>query len=438
MNKKTLEKLIEKRKKKMQQLVKRSNESNDVEEVRRIGDDILEIRDEINELETELESLSDEADPTGDEAERAAALEAQRRSAGPTSGTPQPEMRMNPVASYAQTRGQETRENTDPFDTVEYRTAFMDYVCRGVQIPHTMQTREAGTITTSDTSAVIPTTLMREIIKELDTYGNIYSRVRKLNVQGGVEFPLLTLKPEASHTSESSQTTEAQKVKINEKITFAYHGYECKIAQTLLSNVTTLEMFNQMFVPLAVEAVIKLIEHDIFAGTGSGQLKGILKDSRVPTKNIITLSQEDFTSYTGWKKKVFAKMKKAYRNGVFLMAQGTWDGYIDGMVDANGQPIGRINYGINNEENYRFCGKAVETVEDEIIANYEDASSGDVVAVFVNLNDYAINSNLEMTVVKWTDNDTSEVKNKVMLIADGKLLDPNGVIIIKKGASAGA
>lgn len=33
-------------------------------------------------------------------------------------------------------------------------------------------------------------------------------------------------------------------------------------------------------------------------------------------------------------KKVFGKMKKSYRNGTFYMAQSTFDGYIDGMVDG--------------------------------------------------------------------------------------------------------
>ena len=115
------------------------------------------------------------------------------------------------------------------------------------------------------------------------------------------------------------------------------------------------------------------------------------------------------------------------------MAQSTFDGYIDGMVDANGQPIGRVNYGIDGGETYRFGGKEVETVEEDIIAAYETAAVNDVVAVFADLKNYAINSNMKMTTVKWIDNDDNQIKNKVLLICDGKILDPNGVILIKKG-----
>lgn len=126
-------------------------------------------------------------------------------------------------------------------------------------------------------------------------------------------------------------------------------------------------------------------------------------------------------------------MKKAYRNGAFFMNQSTFDGHIDGMVDKNGQPIGRTNYGINGEESYRFLGKDVETVEDDLISSWDDAAKGDVVAVFFKGTDYAINTNMQMTTVKWVDHDTNEIKNKCIMIVDGKLVDPNGVLIIKKG-----
>ena len=56
-------------------------------------------------------------------------------------------------------------------------------------------------------------------------------------------------------------------------------------------------------------------------------------------------------------------------------------------------------------------------------------------AIFGDLKDYVVNSNLEMQVVKWTDHDTNELKNKVILIVDGKIADANGFILIKKGKS---
>ena len=106
------------------------------------------------------------------------------------------------------------------------------------------------------------------------------------------------------------------------------------------------------------------------------------------------------------------KMKKAYRNGSFVMNQSTFDTGIDGMEDKNGQPIGRTNYGVNGEETYRFMGKNVETVEDDVLPSWDDANEGDVIAVFMNFSDYVINTNMEMQVVKWTDHDNNKIKNK--------------------------
>lgn len=39
---------------------------------------------------------------------------------------------------------------------------------------------------------------------------------------------------------------------------------------------------------------------------------------------------------------------------------------------------------------------------------------------------------------RYTDNDKNEFVDKAILIADGKILDPNGFIVIKKGAAPAA
>lgn len=392
--------------------------SEDVKEVRALGDTLQSVLDELNDAKNQLAKVEEE------EANNAASAN-EGRSAQVAGAT------FNPAATYGARGASAPANDVDNYDTKEYRNAFMNFVCRGTVIPNELR----ATTATSDIGAVIPTTLVKEIVKELKSYGNIYAKVRKLNVQGGVEIPVLSLKPVATWIGETTPST-AQKVSANTKITFSYFGLECKISQTLLASIVALDVFENEFVPLAVEAITIALETAILNGDGNGKALGITKDTRVPAENVITLSATDIGSWGGWKKKVFAKMKKAYRNGTFFMAQGTFDGYIDGMEDKQGQPIGRVNYGIDGGETYRFGGKTVETVEDDIIASYESAASGDVIAVFVNLNDYAINSNMQMTTVKWTDHDTNEVKNKVMLIVDGKLIDPNGVLIIKKGAAA--
>lgn len=410
--KEKLEKLLNAKKEQRDNLNKTLIESDNKEERAAIGETLSKLSEEIRDVEAMLAEVDEPA--AGAEEEQAG----DNRAAAVVAG-----MTMRNGAK------QQEKRAADPCDTEEYRTAFMEFVCRGKAMPADLRAATA----TTDASAVIPTSILKEIIKEVQAYGNLYAAVRKLNVQGGVQIPILSLKPTASWVGETA-TSDEQKLQANTFISFNYFGMECRVAQTLLASVVTLDMFQQLFVPLAVEAMAKALDIAIMNGTGSGQFTGITKDSRVPSANVITISAEDFGKWDGWKKKVFGKMKKAYRNGAFYMAQSTFDGYIDGMVDQNGQPIGRVNYGIDGAENYRFGGKHVETVEDDVIKAYDDAAAGDVIAVFVDLKNYAVNSNMEMQVHKWIDRDTNTVKNQVIMICDGKLIDANGVLIIKKGA----
>lgn len=414
-----LQKTIDAKNKRATELKDRIKTATTADEVRSLGDTLDEVLTELEDAKAQLAELDDEGDDdtTGDDDDNSRAqipVSAELRG-----GTP--------FAAFATVKRSDKK--TDRHDTPEYRSAFMEYVCRGVEIPAELRTDVVTGV--ADASAVIPTSLMNEIITKMDTYGNVYKLIRKLNVQGGIAIPILSLKPEAAWVGEGK--SDSQKIKADEKITFSYFGVECKIAQTLLANVVTLEAFQALFVPLATEAIVKAVEIAIFKGNGISQPQGITTDKRIPKENIITMTPSEFASWDGWHKKVKAKMKKAYRNGAFFMNQSTFDGYIDGMVDKNGQPLGRTNYGINGEETYRFMGKDVETVEDDMIASWDDAAKGDVVAVFFKGTDYAVNTNMQMTTVKWVDHDTNEVKNKCIMIVDGKLIDPNGVLVVKKG-----
>lgn len=319
---------------------------------------------------------------------------------------------------------------TDKFNTTEYKNKFMDFFCRGTKIKN-----EAGITTTTDTSAVIPTELSTEIIQKVESYGNLYAKVTKTNIKVGYSIPVLSLKPTATWFGEGA-TTDAQEIKADEKITFNAYGLEVKVSRSLFVEVMAYDQFKALFVPLMTEAIVKAIESAIVNGTGTDKPLGITKDTRVPSENVISLTEAEFKSWEAWQKKVVAKIKKSYHNGEFIMEQSTYSGYINGMVDADGQPIARTNYGIDNGETYYFAGKHVETTEEDIIKSFDSAAVGDVVAIFCDLKNYVFNSNLQITANEWYDHDTHETKNNMILICDGKLADTNGVYLIKKAATS--
>lgn len=388
--------------------------------------------EEITALETEVTDLQEERAALQQAAEKRKALLARIAAGEPVGDEGDGGTQSTLLRSFAGVGGTQTqtKEPEDKYDTVAYRKAFMNYVCRGAAIP--TEFRVAETTTTADSGAVIPTSIMNEIIQKLESYGSIYAQVRKINVQGGVAIPIADLKPTA-HWITEEKTSDDQKASSKNSVTFNYYGLECKISQSILANVVTLKMFTDLFIPMAAEAMVKAIEIAIFNGTGEGQPLGVLKDTRVLA--VVELTEEEYASWKGWHK-VKGKIKKAYRNGSFIMNQSTFDVGIDGMEDKNGQPIGRTNYGINGEESYRFMGKTVETVEDEILPSWDDAAAGDVFAVFMKLSDYVINTNMEMQVTKWTDHDNNKIKNKCLMVVDGKAADTNGIILIKKAIKA--
>lgn len=319
------------------------------------------------------------------------------------------------------------REEEDPCDTAEYRDAFMEYVCRGTAIP--MELRQSETTATTDTAAVIPTTLAKQVVEKMSEYGDIWNRVTKMNVQGGVEFPVLDLKPTASWIGET-EVSDYQKVEANEKISFKFHQLECRLAQTILASVVTFSEFQERFVPLLAEAMVRALEKAIVSGSGSGQFLGVTKDPRVT--NVVELTEKEFGDWKAWRKKVKAKMPKAYRKGEFYMCQSTWDSYIETMSDDANAPVSTGYNPVTGEEVMRFMGKGAVTTEPDILPDFDAAASGDVVAIFIDWKNYVVNTNMQMQSVKWVDHDNNKVKYKSLMVADGKVLDPYGIVLIKK------
>lgn len=415
MDKKKILALIAKKNERKAALVAQSEACEDPAQLRAINKELDELNADIRELQALADSMpdSDSSDPDG-------------RTAAVTGQIP------GVVAAGTAVSQPEGRNDTgDKYGSLEYRKAFMEYVLRGTPVPE--EYRDDTFTSVADAAAVIPTTIMNEVIKEMKVRGQIFARCRKTNVPGGVRVPILSLKPVAKRITEASPS-ERQKILMNTYVSFSYLALECKVATSLLASVVSLPIFEEQLTPLIAEAMITTIEYEVFNGNGTTEQLGILKDTRVAAGQKVTLSSEEFGDWEAWKKKVFAKVPLAYRNYQIYMGAGTFDGYIDGMVDANGQPIGRTNYGISDAPTYRFGGKTVIEVEEDVIKSYDTAEVGDVVAVFANLDDYAINSNMQMAMYRWLDHDTNQYVNKALLINDGKPLDTAGIIIVKKGA----
>ena len=320
------------------------------------------------------------------------------------------------------------QRDVDPHDTMEYRRAFMEYVTRGKK-SDVLEFRADETTLPSDIGAVIPTTIINRIVEKMEEVGRIWSRVTKTSIQGGVEIPVSTAKPTAVWLA-AGQVAEKQKKVVNAKISFSYHKLQVRVAVELVAGTVALPVFEATVADNIAEAMVKALDAAIISGTGTGQPLGIANHN-VPSSRVATLSPEDFGKYETWPA-VFAKVPRSYRSGVALIVNDAdWHKYIVGMTDTTGQPIARVNYGLDGTIEERFLGREVIAVED-LLPSIDEADAGDVVGILVRLSDYMVNSNMAITYRRYFDENTDEWISKATMIADGKLADPNGVVLIKK------
>ena len=435
MRKKVLEQRLARLQAKKARLVERCNAATDANEVRSLTEEMDDVNAEINETQQELDAI---------EAEEAAGAEPQPDNGEQRSNVPTHATLINPVASFSGMGVAPTqqRSNEDEFASMEYRQAFKDYVQRGVMSPlisdgiKAMQLRSGTAANTEQLGAIIPTTLIQEFINEIrKVYGQLFTKVRKLNVQGGVRFPVGELQATFHWISEST-VSPRQDGGTMDDIMFEYNIGEIRVAQSLLSSIVALDLFEREVVSIMVKAYLQAMDLGIVNGTGKGQMLGILNDPRVT--NVVELTAAEINNWTAWRKKFFSTLPLGYRAGEFIFPLATVESYLETMADANNNPIFRqatgleVNDGDSRNPNGRFFGREVSLVEPDVLPDFDTANAGDVIGIFWQPNEYAINTNMQMAMKRYFDEETNKWVNKLLTIVDGRVLDPKGFVLIKK------
>ena len=358
------------------------------------------------------------------------------------------------VASFRSATSQRAEEDSDvnPLESTEYRKAFMNYVQRGTAIPAELRSKisayraslpaeqRAGIAeTTADTGAAIPFTIMREVINTVrKRYGNLYAKVRKLTVAGGVAFPIGALQADFKWIDEDTVSPRQKAGKLN-RVTFGYHTAEIRIAQSFLSQLLTITDFETKITEVIAVAYAKAMDTAIVKGTGDGMPLGILNDTRITnSSNVVNMTAAKINNWAAWKKDFFAKLPLGYRGGEFIFPVATVDAYLGTMADANNRPIYReatgleVNDGDAMYPGGRFYGREVSLVEPDIIPDFDSASSGDVIGIYWQPDEYAINENFGFAMRRYFDEETNEWVDKAIVVVDGKALNTEGFWLIKK------
>lgn len=421
-----LKKLIAAKEKRANELRELIKNSTDVNEARTAMTELEGVNGELTEARAQLVII---------EADEARA--AQGNGAG-----------FNPTASYGQNGTPAARgADVDGLSTMEYRKAFKNFVQNGT--PSDLLKRAAAEQISTDLGILLPNTIVQEIIKGVEkVYGQLYSRVKKTNVKGGVQYPIGAFTASmfwdgTAGTDKEHGVSEKQKAgAVDKYVQFTYHIGEIRIAQSLLQTVVTVEAFEAEIVKALVEAYVKAMDEAILNGDGVKQPEGILVEAakgsngRIPTANIIEFTAEEMEDWKSWQKKLFAKIPLSMRSlrPEFVMTAETWEANIMTLEDTNGRPVYRETY--NPETGDLICkfkGREVCLVEEGGIKSFDSAANGEFFGMYwVPEKAYAINSNMQFGYKKYFDEDTNQTVTKALVICDGKVLDGKYIYLLKK------
>ena len=336
---------------------------------------------------------------------------------------------VNPLGNTAvagQTAGTESKvyaSRAEMLNSIEYRTAFMNSVLTGTPIPEKFKDTAAQT-TASEVGGVIPSTLIQQIVGKLENVGKFWNMVTKTSYKGGVAIPVSSINLSAEWVSERAQS-DTQEAPVG-SITFSYHKLTCRVAVSFEVDAVTLDIFEAYFVQKISEATVKKLEQGIFTGTGAGQMKGFLTETPA-TGQKVEITEGSHITYANLVAAEGA-LPEAYENGaVWVMPKKTYFNEVVGLVDNDGQPIARTSLGIDGKPEYQILGRKVEF--SPYMAAYPTTVTADtVVAAIYNFSSYVANTNYNMTIKKYIDEETDDRITKALMLVDGKAVDINSYV----------
>lgn len=454
-----LKRLIERKKKELKEKEERMKNSQDINEVRSLGETLVALRDEIDEAEKQLAELeqndnndNNNDDNNDDEGRSANANE------GRSANGFNPNMALNVIQTNQMNQGTQRSNEEDVLSTMEYRRAFMQYAQTGersarlneILNQYRSETRAAGEVVSEDLGVLIPHTVLQELIMKIEkTYGQLSSRVRMLNVQGGVEIPIgefdatFTWSGTEGNDTEHGVSEEQKAGSAKGSVVFSYHIGEVRIAQSLLQSILSVEVFEKELVNALLSAYLKARDVAVLRGTGNGQPTGILTDvaaglKRVPVENIISFTEAEIADWTAWEKKLFANIPVGMEgaNPEFAMAKQTYVSNLCTLKDKNDQPINKAGFDVTDKQ-YKFNEYPVLRTEQDLFKSFDLCEDGEVFGIFwVPEKAYGINSNMTFGYKRYFDEDKNKWITKGLVILDGKPLNTNYVYILKKSVTA--
>lgn len=396
-----LKKVIKAKKDKAEELRTQIKNATSADEVRALGATLDAILTELQEAKDQLANIENE--DTGSSADESG--ENNTREFKP----------MQTITSAQMVSGNIRNADTG-INSMEYRSAFKDYVMTGKPIPEEVR---ANTLTT-DVPGTIPTVIVNRIISKLEEAGKIYGEVTKTSYASGVQIPVANFNVTASIVGEGESSTPIKATTTS--ITFTYYKLRCEISMSMEVSTMSIDAFETKFVEQVSSAMIKKIDDLIVNGTGVSQPKGILVETP-EAGQALEVENLAYNTLTDAE----AAVPEEYEADVkWCMNKKTFMSFI-GLTDANGQPVARINYGLEGKPERTLLGRDVI-----ITKHVKDFADGNIFAFLFNFKDYVLNTIYDMGVQRKQDWDTEDMRTKAVMSIDGKVVDKSSLVTLKK------
>lgn len=419
-----LKNLIKAKEERAAQLRELIKNSTDVNECRSLGKTLEAVLAEIADTKELLEQLDDPANPA-DPAESARG-------------------QLNVLATM------QTRTATEPAAvtaSVEYRKAFQKFIADGNR---TELRAAAGNTTAGDNvGTVIPENLLNQIMEKIESLGTIYKLVTKTAYPVGQVIPKEATKPVATWVGRNTETlssstsgegngsTVQKGVVLDTAITFAHFKLRCEVAMTEEVATMALSSFEALFVKNVSLAMLRAIEFAIVDGDGRGMPTGILNET-APSGQALEIAAADKLSYAMLCEAEGAIPAEKEAGAKWCMTKKTFMSF-SGMTDEVGQPIARVNYGIDGKPERILLGREVILYVPQSgshLGNYADSVDADTLVAFIfDFEDYTLNNNYDLGIQHKIDWDNEDHRTKAVAAYDGKVIDKTSLVTLTKLAA---
>lgn len=346
------------------------------------------------------------------------------------------------VLSTMQTR------NGAPASDKEYaqRMAFKKFIATGDK---TELRAAAGNTTGGDNvSTAIPENLLNQIMEKLETVGTIYNLVTKTAYPVGQTIPREATKPVATWVGRNTETpasstsgegngsTVAKGVVLDTAISFTHFKLRCEVAMTEEVATMALSSFEALFVKNVSLAMLRAIEFSIVDGDGRGMPTGILASTPVEGQALeIAAGASNKITYKTLCDAEAAIPAEYEAGAKWCMTKKTFMSFI-GMLDSVGQPIARVNYGINGKPERTLLGRDVILYTPQSgshMGNYADTVTADTLFAFIfDFGDYILNNNYDLGIQHKIDWDNEDHRTKAVAAYDGKVIDKGSLVTLTK------